>query len=209
MDHYNQQDHGTHYGDPYQDPYALPAPKENNLHVQFRLEPVHQTKSSEDEGRPIYKDIPYIRITFPGDRNKIIDRPVDLHGVGQAPSDPRRFPRQWAAFQAQTEQVQDGWAITEWPRISKSQALEFKGLNIHTVEALADIQDGFMDKIGLSAVKLRDAARSDLAQAKDGKEITRLTAENETLRLDLVQIKAQLGELSAEFEKRKSKSKGE
>lgn len=183
------------------------ADGDKGIYTEFYMKQVHQTKASEDEGRPIFKEVPYIRLTFPGDKNKIVDRPVDMVGYGERPSDVVRFARQWHAFQAQTEQTVDGWAIEEWPRITRSQALEFRGVNIHSVEALATVPDGLLDRIGIGAYKLREFARADLAQANDGKEITRLVSENESLKNDIQQLKTQFAELAAE--RKSHKNKGE
>src|ERR1700761_2630728 len=78
---------------------------DSKLYVEFKMEAVHQGALSEQEGRPIYKDIPFIEINFPGDRTKKIYRPVKMENDLQSPADPVRFPRQWEAFQNQREQV--------------------------------------------------------------------------------------------------------
>lgn len=157
------------------------------LHVEFRMEAVHQGHKSAVEGRPIYEDAPFIRIMFPGDRTKTVDRPVN-------DTDKQRFPRQWEAFQKQEEQVASGTPITEWPPVSKSQALELKALNIHTVEQLAAISDSACDSF-LGARGLREKANAWLSKAKDNafisemqERMARLEADNTALRDQLKQL---------------------
>jgi hypothetical protein len=168
---------------------------DSRLYVEFTMEAIHQTAKSEEEGRPIFKDVPHVHIHFPGDRTKQIFRPVKFVDDHQGPADPVRFPKQWAAFQAQAEQVQDGTPVEHWGPLTKSQAMEFKAMHIHTVEQLAGISDSNLSWLG--ARELRDKAIAWLAQADGGKETMRLTAENATLKADMEDLKRQMKEMSA------------
>ena len=168
------------------------------LYVEFTMEAVHQAALSEEEGRPIYKDVPHIRIHFPGDRTKQIFRPVKMQDDHVGPADPVRFSRQWAAFSSQQEQVQTGTPVEEWGPLTKSQAMELKGMHIHTVEQLAGIADNNLSWLG--ARELRDKAAAWLAQAQGGKEAMRLQAENEILRGDITMLKQQMIDMAARLD---------
>jgi hypothetical protein len=157
---------------------------DSRLYVEFTMEAIHQTARSEAEGRPIFKDVPHVRIHFPGDRTKQIFRPVKMADDHQGPADPRRFPNQWRAFEAQQEQVQTGTPIEQWGPLTKSQAMEFKAAHIHTVEQLAGVSE------------LRDKAIAWLAQADGGKEVGRLQALVENLESDKADLQRQLKELA-------------
>lgn len=186
---------------------------DTRLFVEFYTEAVHQKAESEKVGRPLYKDVPFIKIMFPGDKNKLINRPVRFEGNGVEPSDTDRFPRQWDAYQKQQEQPILGTPITEWPQITKSQALELKGLNIHTVEMLANVSDGALQNIGMGARELRSKAQAWIAQATDhaavSSQIAALTKENESLKTDLAMMKEQLASLSRDAEKKAKSKSGE
>ncbi|MGG1947105.1 chromosome partitioning protein ParA [Trinickia sp. NRRL B-1857] len=171
---------------------------DSKLYVEFRMEPVHQGAESEKQGRPIYKDTPYIEINFPGDRTKKIYRPVKMETDHQSPSDPVRFPRQWAAFMEQRTQVQEGTPIEQWGPLTRSQAMELKGMHIHTVEQLAGISDQNLTWLG--ARELRDKAEAWLKQASSGKEVLRLEAENAQLKEDLAMKSEQIRDLNERFE---------
>ncbi|CAB3782069.1 chromosome partitioning protein ParA [Paraburkholderia fynbosensis] len=164
------------------------------LYVEFTLEAVHQPALSEQEGRPIYKDVPHIRIHFPGDRTKQIFRPVKMEADYAGPADPVRFSRQWTAFMAQQEQVQTGTPLLEWGPLTKSQAMELKGLHIHTVEQLAGIADSNLTWLG--ARELRDKAVAWLKQADGGKEAVRLQGELEKRDLDIANLREQMREMA-------------
>ncbi|WP_253724687.1 chromosome partitioning protein ParA [Burkholderia multivorans] len=167
---------------------------DSGLFVEFSLEPIHQEAESEKQGRPIYLDVPHIRIHFAGDRTKMIFRPVKMKDDPQGPSDPRRFPRQWAAFEEQRSQVQEGTPLEQWPPVSRSEVLSLKAMHIHTVEQMAAVSDSNLSWLG--ARELREKAIAWLKNADGGKEVVRLTAENEQLRADLEVQKAQTRELA-------------
>lgn len=160
---------------------------DSNLYVEFEMVPVHQPFKSEQEGRPIYKDVPHIRIQFAGDRTKQVNRPV-------TEDDKVRFPRHWAAFQNQETHMEEGTLITEWPPLTKSEAQGFKAMNIHTVEALAGLPDVSLTWLG--ARDMREKAKKFLEASKDSSAITKLMAENERLHNDIATMKIQINELA-------------
>lgn len=175
---------------------------DSGLYVEFHMEAEHQAYASEEAGYPVYKDIPFVTIMFPGDNTKKVVRPVDLKGKGDIPPDDLRFQRQWASFQNQSTQVQDGLPITEWPPITKSVAMSLKGMNVHTVQQLASIGDNALTWLG--ARELREKAKAYLSAATDGAAVLKMQTENENLRKDIASLKKQFAEMANE---RKSSSK--
>lgn len=169
---------------------------DESLIVTFYMESVLQGHESERAGRPIYKDVPFIWIRFPGDRTREVRRKVDMVGKNGATPDPVRFPRQWAAFERQQVQVQEGTPIEQWGPISKSHALTLKGVNVHTVENLAAVPDSALHNLGHGARELRDKAIAWLKAASDSAETTRLAAENQHLKDELTALKEQVAELA-------------
>jgi hypothetical protein len=166
------------------------------LIVEFYMESVRQGAESEQAGRNIYKDVPFIWIRFPGDRTREIKRKVDLKGRDDSPPDPDRFPRQWAAFQRKQVQTVEGTPLEQWGPMSKSLAMTYKGMNIHTVENLATVGDHLLHGMGHGARDMRDKAIAWLKSSKDSAETMRLATENQQLRDDLTALKAQVAELA-------------
>jgi hypothetical protein len=175
------------------------------LLVQFYMEAVRQGAESREKGREIYKDVPFIQIQFPGDRNRLVQRPADLTGKRGGIPDPERFPRQWQAFQNQQEVVHEGTPIEEWGPISRSLALSYKSLNIHTVEQLATVSDSVIQNLGHGGRQMRDKAISWLKATEGDAELLKLQEENETLRNDVAMLKEQMKELSAKAEAKRKK----
>ena len=125
--------------------------------VEFRKHPVHQEVESEAQHRPIYRDVDYITIQFPGDKTKKVDRPVNN-------DDKLRFPQHWQQFEATGLVTQIGLPLEEWPQLTRSQAMEMKGIGVHTVEQLSNIGDHLLTFLG--AREYRDKAREFLAKAE-------------------------------------------
>jgi hypothetical protein len=180
---------------------------DNGLFAEFRIEAVHNPAKSREEGRAIFEDKEYITIHFPGDKTKKIDRPVQFEDDNGVPSDPARFPKQYARFKAQEEQAGDGLPVQQWPVLSKSQALEFKAMGIHTVEQLAGLPDTALNWLG--ARELRTQAQAWLDKAGAHAAESRLAAENAQLRERMAAMEQQIKDLADQAKKSATKAKGE
>ena len=175
---------------------------DKGLWVEFSNEPIEQTFLSEQQGRKIYKDVPHIRITTPGNKSDLF-RPVILERRGDVPSDPERFPKQWAAFQSAQQQVNDGMPLEQWAVLSKSEVLEWKACKVHTVEQIANLPDNAQQNFPMNFRKVREKAKAWLATASgDHAVVSSLQAENETLKADVADLKRQIAELAAAQTKR-------
>lgn len=144
--------------------------------VAFGMHYLLDPKKTAEAGHEVFRDVTFIKIAVPGDKNSLYFQPAtDLHKV--------RFPKAWAAFQQRTAggQGRTGLPIEEWAPISRGMALTLKACHIHTVEDLAVVHDGHIDKIGGDARSLRAKAQAFLAQAKDSAATLRLAQEKEEL----------------------------
>lgn len=147
------------------------------LYVEFYNEPVYMEADSAREGRPIYQDFEHVKIQPLGQNKTVVVRRVE-------DSDKFRFAQKYAQFKNQELQSHTGTPVSEWAVITRSQALEFKGVGIHTVEDVANLSDLNVTNF-LGGHKLREKAVAFLAQAKDGSALTSLQKENEDLRASL------------------------
>jgi hypothetical protein len=164
------------------------------LYVEFRKEPVHMEFLSTEAGRPIYEDRDFIKLYVPGDKTKVVDRPVKLEVWGDVPSDPQRFPRQWEAFKSGNAAAMTGTPLTEWPLITGAQRAMLAAANIHTLEQLAAVHDGALDGLGHGGRMLRDQAVARLASAQDDAFQTKMVAENSELKVKMAEMEARMKE---------------
>lgn len=142
------------------------------LGVRFYFEDVQNPEKSKEAGRPVYDQIAYCEIRLPGStdviRNVVSDK------------ERNRFPRQYAAFQAKTDQdVASGTPLKEWPLMTSNMVLEARYLGVRTVEQLAMAPDSGIQRMGTGWLTLRKQARDWLLQAKDGALLAKLRAELE------------------------------
>lgn len=168
---------------------------DKGLFVEFSTRPTLMPFKSQEAGRPIYEEQSFITIDFPGDKTKRVDRAVKLETDDNGPSDPVRFPRQWQLFLNQQEQNGDGMPITEWPPITRSQALELKAIKIHTVETLAELPDSACTWLG--SRELREKARTWLENVNDHSVESRLQAALDQRDAEIAALRQQVIDIAA------------
>lgn len=185
---------------------AAPQQATHGLHVQFYMHPLQDSAKTIEEGRPIFKDTPYVMIMVPGDKDSVVRRPVR---VGTHPKDDNiRFVSEFQAFQANKEQPIEGTPLAEWPHITASEIREMEYFGIRTVENLAGLADvkasqfmGMQDK--------KKKASEWLENTKDGAPMVRLNAELALRDNEIEVMKQQLAELLASPSKNKKRSVAE
>lgn len=156
--------------------------------VAFGLHPVIDSKRSKESGRDVYKDVEFVKIAVPGDRNSLVFQPSD--DVYR-----RRFPRAYDSFKQREHNPLIGTPVEHWPPISRAVALNLKVLHIYTVEALAEVHEGHIDRVGSNGRELRTRAQAWLKDAKDGAASQELAAKNKALEDQLASLQAQINAL--------------
>jgi hypothetical protein len=172
--------------------YGQPLPNCPPVAVSFGFHPVLDGKNSKGAGRQIYKDVEFVKIAVPGDRNSLYFQPAEN-------SHRNRFPRAHAAFKARESTPLQGTPIEQWAPITRSLALNLKTAHIDTVEALAAVHDGNIDRIGANGRELREKARAWLADAQSGAASQQLAAEKQALQDQLKAQKAQMDAMEAQM----------
>ena len=108
---------------------------DENLLVRFYMHPAKDSAASKEEGRPIFKEVPYVHIMQPGNKESIIHRKA-------TDMDKQRFAEHFRKFEAREDQeALEGTPLIEWPGITRSQAEELKFYNVLTLEQLAAMSD--------------------------------------------------------------------
>src|SRR5215469_4159702 len=74
---------------------------DSRLFVQFYRRAVQNKFKSDQQGRPIFDEIDYVKIIVPGDKNTVIDSPAsEEHKF--------RFEKQWDRYKRGQEQASEG-----------------------------------------------------------------------------------------------------
>ena len=152
----------------------------------FYMRAVRNPARSEENGRPIFDEIAYVRVLVPGDRNSVVDRRAT------AP-DRERWPDRWAAFLARRERPA-GTPVEHWPYLTVARVAELKALELFTVEQVAGADAALTGRIGEGAAELvrrarqflqpqtetETALRAEIARLR--REVSRLDTANTRLR---------------------------
>jgi hypothetical protein len=142
---------------------------DGRLWVKFIKKSRRNAFRSEQEGRPIYEPVDYVQIQQPGERDQLV-RPV-------REEDWHRFPRQWAAYQADSEQVPDGTPIQMlFPNEPHIVDL-LRDLKILTVEQLAQLTEHGISRLGMDGRKYVQRAKGAMDKSENSKEVNRLSHE--------------------------------
>jgi hypothetical protein len=129
-----------------------PNAGDETLLVKFYMHPRLNAQKTEEAGRPIYVEEIYIKISAPGDKESVRDRPA-------MQMDKDRFFEHFRRFEARESQDHvEGTMLEEWPGITRSRCEELRFLNIRTVEQLATLNDNNASGIiGIQALKQKAA----------------------------------------------------
>jgi hypothetical protein len=161
---------------------------DKRLFVQFYMEPVKNAVKSAAEGRPIFDDVPMVKIITPGSRDVMVTRANAQYQ--------QRFPKQWEAFQRNIAQTVDGTPLEQVPFLTVSQVAELKALNVLSLEQLAGLSDAVVHKF-MGAQKMKQQAQTYLDAAKSAAPMTQLMAELEKRDAQLAALQQQVEQLVA------------
>lgn len=129
---------------------------EDNAIVRFYPEAKYLKYKSEASGHAVYDNRDYVEITFPGQ-----DKAHHVREVTEA--DKARWPRQWAAYKANQEQVPDGTPLSTWPQLNPAQLKMLQSEGFQTVEQLEGAPDVNLQGI-MGGLDLRKRAQKFLAE---------------------------------------------
>ena len=165
--------------------------------VGFYMKPTPDKQKSAKTGYPVFRDREYVRIEVPGDKNSLYDQPA-------TDRERQRFPGAYQAFKNRESQpINEGMPIEQWPQVTRALAMTLKAIGIHTVEALAAVHDGNVGKIGNNGQELRAKATAFLANAKDSAAAQHLASENQKLKDQIGALQVQFNELAKATEKKR------
>lgn len=134
----------------------IPMGSDSEYHAEFTIERVPNFMGTD------FTEVPHLKLQAPGNTKAIYHQPVRLEGHPGCPSDPDRFPREWAAFQA-GQTCETGLSIYNWEGVTPADARRFDLQGIKSVQQLAHVSDMNLSGLGVGAMALREKAREFLS----------------------------------------------
>lgn len=161
------------------------------LAVKFLTKSVQDKVETLAQGRPIFKEVVYIDIRIPGERESAYCAPITKADVA-------RFPEHYRAFKNRTNGSElVGTPLAEWPLVTRSQVEELAFFNVKTVEDLVNMPDSSNHQfMGINTLKAK--AKEFLDSSKGKKELqAEFDKREQALKDQLAAMQAQLDALSA------------
>lgn len=175
------------------------------LHVEFFTRAVQNPRASKEKGRPIFEDKEFVRIRFPGDRN----RTHEAFATEKALRDPQsnewlsyidRFPRHYEAFKKGQAYIGEGTPLAELVFLTESQRAELRALNIHTAESLAAMEGVPLKQLGMGGRELKNQAQAYLDNASGSASVTKMASKIADLEALVAELRSDKeGVASSEF----------
>lgn len=170
----------------------------------FRNDPVLDEVATKAEGRPIYRDREVVDIMIAGDRNFKPTFPAHAQWRmvnGESITYAMRFADAYARFTAGKAQVADGTPLSELTFLTEAKRAELRAVKVFTAEALASLDGKNLATLGVGGRELKDQATRYLENARGSVDV-------DALRAELAELKAKMGEGSAD-EQEKAQLKAE
>ena len=179
-------------------------------YVRFERVAVEDRQESLRAGQYMVKDVDYALITPQGSTDILKYKVTSWFAQmeSDARSSPPRLPMDWLLRYKKAyehwllgqEIPLEGTSIKGWGMISPAQKENLLGINIRTVEDLANCNDEAIRRIGMGGVDLRNRAVGWLKSLNSSGNISQIFAEiqreNEELRKSIETLTAKLAELS-------------
>lgn len=168
-------------------------------YVRFYDKEVQNNFKSEQENRPIYDMVPFVRIEIPGNSLSIIDTIAGDHHKQQ-------YPMQWARYQNdRTDEKIEGTLLRDWSILRASQVAELKHLKFYTVEQVAQASDQQINVVtsivGMGGHAFREKAQQYLKLAKDSALVQHQNEELKKRDEEIEALKQQMAQLMSERKK--------
>lgn len=175
---------------------------DSRLFVEFSSRAVPDETASREAGRPISRQMDYIRIRQPGERDEIMRPAHDM--------DRRRFARHWQAYQDGRQALPSGTPLATLFPTNPEIIENLKHDKVFVVEQLAGLSDTQIQNIGMGARAWQQKAAEFLMLADNGKGFHVLQQQIEQLSADRAADKERIAALEAALteatDKKKSKA---
>lgn len=182
---------------------------EKGITPVFETRAVRNEAKSKAAGMAMYDDVEFCRIYIAGfAKEKQLDAPAHDVWSMQNRMGPdgtmervpvtyaERFTKQYQQFKSGNSQTFSGTPLTELTSLTPAQRSMLKGLQIHTLQALAAIDGISLKQLGAGGRELKNAALAFLERAKEGALTGAVADKLSQQENEIEKLKAQLAGLA-------------
>lgn len=172
---------------------ATPYAGDEKTPVQFYMGVEKDEIATLEAGRPIYKDVEFIKIF--NSKDNILDRPV-------RDTDRMRWSAAYERWKRTGESVPGatGTLLEHWPALTRAQVEELKYFKVFTVEQLAEVPDTQAQTFhGIQ--RLKALAKAHVEAARGEAPLIKLQAALDQERSARIAVEDQLAKLAKRLER--------
>jgi hypothetical protein len=172
----------------------------SHLFIEFKEDKWPNAAKTKEAGRPMFDDVELVSVQHVGDQKtwpwfRADERSIyirDRNGEGSYKTYAENFYEHYKAFKEGLAKAQSGTPVEELPFLSSAKRAELKALNIHTAEALAQLEGTPLTRLGMGGREMKNQAQAYLDRAKEGAMDAKLAAQNAQLQDELAKMREQL-----------------
>lgn len=145
-------------------------------YVRFIMEAREDRTATIKEGRYVPKNVAVAYLRPPGNNNLEIPHEVTQDKLSEWSRDPCKdhIPRAYEAWSAGQEVPVEGTAIKLCPIFNPAEVQRILAADIRTVEDLASIDEGGLQRIGMGARAMKQKAAAYMESADQGKSAQKI-----------------------------------
>ena len=174
------------------------------VRAEFYMNTVQDHNETRMRGRPMFKDVEYVKVRRIGDDKfelvapageKTIRDPNDRSGQKWL-SYADRFPDEYKAFKANVQYIGPGTPIDEAPFLTAARRMELKALGVYTIDALADPTTQLLQELGMGGREMVNKAKAYIESANGAAPFNAMAEENARLAAQLEALRSQVEQLT-------------
>ena len=178
-----------------------------HVDVQFYNGTQEDPRASMEAGRPIFKDVEMVRLRPVGRTDRDLHAPANARSKyvrkglrgGKRYTYAEYFWMHYEAFKAEQEQKGlGGTPLSELTTLTEAKRKELRAKNVHTVEALANLDGHDLKALGMDARQHKTMAAAYLERASGAAVDAKHAAEMEAVRKQMADMAATIEALKAQ-----------
>ncbi|MDB4725953.1 hypothetical protein OAF54_00860 [bacterium] len=136
-------------------------------------ERIQNNFKTEEQGIPVFEDIPFVRIITPSAKNQEVHRKLNA-------GDKIKYKEVWEAFDKKEAHKAAGTPLSQWPEMEIGLIPVYEHNHVYTVEDFAEVSEANLGNLGMGSSGLQLKAKKFL----EGKSESDIVLEKAMVRIE-------------------------